>query len=300
MPTTETRRPDAVSEQPVLFCGIDENSSMSVKIVENAGAVLHSWTLDVFDHRDNSEHLPEDYRPLSRPGGRIAGLLSLDSGDFVLNFEPSGPMRIDVCERLIWRRQLVTRHSATLADNGNFHLSGNVHHESWPSTWPQAVPSVIDAPVIEITADGDLVDELSVADPMIDNNLEGTLFAGSRPLFGVTVSGDVFRLNDISSRIVVIDARDNSAEVVFAGSAEIPFFTDIMDKHQWLPNGNLLITESRWPDLGNRSVRKAHVGTRQRDGGRRIRRQGRGHPDGHKMEFQDRPGHGQILGGVLQ
>lgn len=124
MPTTETRRPDAVSEQPVLFCGIDENSSMSVKIVENAGAVLHSWTLDVFDHRDNSEHLPEDYRPLSRPGGRIAGLLSLDSGDFVLNFEPSGPMRIDVCERLIWRRQLVTRHSATLADNGNFHLSG--------------------------------------------------------------------------------------------------------------------------------------------------------------------------------
>lgn len=95
------------------------------------------------------------------------------------------------------------------------------------------MPSVIDAPVIEITADGDLVDELSVADPMIDNNLEGTLFAGSRPLFGVTVSGDVFRLNDISSRIVVIDARDNSAEVVFAGSAEIPFFTDIMDKHQW-------------------------------------------------------------------
>ena len=24
-----------------------------------------------------------------------------------------------------------------------------------------------------------------------------------------------------------------------------PFYTDIMGKHQWLPNGNLLITESR-------------------------------------------------------
>ena len=30
----------------------------------------------------------------------------------------------------------------------------------------------------------------------------------------------------------------------FQGSAKRPFFTDIMGKHQWLPNGNLLITEA--------------------------------------------------------
>ena len=33
-------------------------------------------------------------------------------------------------------------------------------------------------------------------------------------------------------------------QVIYSGSSERPFYTDIMGKHQWLPNGNMLITES--------------------------------------------------------
>lgn len=58
--------------------------------------------------------------------------------------------------------------------------------------------------------------------------------------------GQSKRPSDVSSRIVILDARDNSARVYFQGTNEIPFFTDIMGKHQWLPNGDVLITESRW------------------------------------------------------
>jgi len=47
------------------------------------------------------------------------------------------------------------------------------------------------------------------------------------------------------SRIVIVSARDKTAEVFFEGTLTAPFYTDIMGKHQWLPNGNLLITESR-------------------------------------------------------
>ena len=54
------------------------------------------------------------------------------------------------------------------------------------------------------------------------------------------------RPKGVSSRIVILDARDSSTKVYFEGSKEIPFFSDIMGKHQWLPNGNLLITEARW------------------------------------------------------
>jgi hypothetical protein len=46
------------------------------------------------------------------------------------------------------------------------------------------------------------------------------------------------------SRIVVVDARNDQMHVRYAGSAEQPFYTAIMGKHQWLPNGNMLITES--------------------------------------------------------
>lgn len=48
------------------------------------------------------------------------------------------------------------------------------------------------------------------------------------------------------SRVVILDADDpvSEPEVYFEGSEEMPFYTDVMGKHQWLQNGNLLITES--------------------------------------------------------
>ena len=46
------------------------------------------------------------------------------------------------------------------------------------------------------------------------------------------------------SKIVIISAKDNTSEVFFEGSQDDPFFTRVMGKHQWQPNGNLLITES--------------------------------------------------------
>jgi len=48
----------------------------------------------------------------------------------------------------------------------------------------------------------------------------------------------------VQSRIVAIDAPTNGLTVKFAGNDDVPFYTDEMGKHQWLPNGNLLVTES--------------------------------------------------------
>ena len=47
------------------------------------------------------------------------------------------------------------------------------------------------------------------------------------------------------SRIAIVSAEDDMIKVYFKGTAEQPFFTNVMGKHQWLPNGNLLITESK-------------------------------------------------------
>jgi len=48
----------------------------------------------------------------------------------------------------------------------------------------------------------------------------------------------------VQSRIVMIDAPTNKLTVAFEGNTTTPFYSDIMGKHQWLPNGNLLITEA--------------------------------------------------------
>ena len=46
----------------------------------------------------------------------------------------------------------------------------------------------------------------------------------------------------LRSRIVAINARDRTMTTLFGGSPEAAFYTHIMGKHQWLENGNLLVT----------------------------------------------------------
>ncbi len=46
------------------------------------------------------------------------------------------------------------------------------------------------------------------------------------------------------SRILLLSAASGERTVYYAGSDDTPFYTDIMGKTQWLPNGNLLISEA--------------------------------------------------------
>ena len=43
---------------------------------------------------------------------------------------------------------------------------------------------------------------------------------------------------------MTFDAPTDEVTVAFEGNKDIPFYTHIKGKHQWLPNGNLLVTES--------------------------------------------------------
>jgi hypothetical protein len=47
------------------------------------------------------------------------------------------------------------------------------------------------------------------------------------------------------SRIVIVTAPEGSVQVYYEGTPAHPFYTDIMGTEQWLPNGNLLLTETR-------------------------------------------------------
>ncbi|WP_158275480.1 arylsulfotransferase family protein [Maritimibacter sp. 55A14] len=49
----------------------------------------------------------------------------------------------------------------------------------------------------------------------------------------------------LQSRIAVLDARQDRVTRVFEGRGESRFFSDIIGTHQYLDNGNMLITESR-------------------------------------------------------
>lgn len=63
------------------------------------------------------------------------------------------------------------------------------------------------------------------------------------------IDGDTFSVFDNNknagfSRIVLVSGKENSMKVYYEGSEDAPFFSSFMGKHQWLPNGDLLVTES--------------------------------------------------------
>jgi len=47
-----------------------------------------------------------------------------------------------------------------------------------------------------------------------------------------------------SSRIVEYSFKTGRERVLYSGAPGRPFYTDIMGKHQWLANGDLLVTEA--------------------------------------------------------
>ncbi|MGH6948547.1 MAG: arylsulfotransferase family protein, partial [Kiloniellales bacterium] len=55
-----------------------------------------------------------------------------------------------------------------------------------------------------------------------------------------TPTGSVFG----GSNIIIVDPASRETRIAYEGTPERPFHTDEQGKHQLLPNGNILITES--------------------------------------------------------
>lgn len=53
-------------------------------------------------------------------------------------------------------------------------------------------------------------------------------------------------VQESKTRILTISAPEQIVKTVIANTPEHPFTTSLMGKHQWLPNGNLLITEASY------------------------------------------------------
>lgn len=288
-------------------------------IVDLEGNLVHRWDTDWFEIWPDAEHLPDFRVPRSRPGTHIHGAVVLDDGDLVFNFEHLGLVRLDQDGSVVWRLPYVTHHSVHLSEEGTLWVSGQLDYDERDDRFPNRGPVFSEYTAIEVSTDGEILGEWSIADVLRENGLLGLLYLGTIQNREMQVGdGDILHLNDVEpfpssmeegvfrrgdimaslrnintvvvfnrdtreiryiqtggfvrqhdpdfldgnrfsvydnntlgpetnghqSRILVVDAATDSVSVYFEGGADIPFYSDIMGKHQWLPNGNLLLTEA--------------------------------------------------------
>ena len=303
-----------------LVTRVTSDRELVAEVMDMNGRKLHEWNIDWFRIWPDATHVPKRLIPKSKPGTQISGAVVMEeNGDLVFGFHRLGLVRVDRSGKVLWRLPYLTHHSLHQHDDGNLWVCGQKDHTQPDPRFPNRLPPFEEYTILEVTPDGTIAEEWSVADLLRANKLHGLLHLGSISDRFTHVKGDSLHLNDVEpfstermeedfftqgdilvslrnistvfvfnrdtreikfiatgwfvrqhdpdfidgntfsvfdnneiapvanghqSRIVIVSARENTSEVFFEGNLKAPFYTDIMGRHQWLPNGNLLITES--------------------------------------------------------
>ncbi|WP_036478414.1 arylsulfotransferase family protein [Myxosarcina sp. GI1] len=306
-----------------LVSKIAADSNLAVDIIDLEGNVVHQWDINWFEMWPNPQHIPKKDIPKAKPGANIHGIVVMENGDIIFNFEYKGLIRVAPNGDIVWRLPYSTHHSIHRDDNGNLWISGKKFHTEKDPRLPHLFPPYYEETILEVTPEGKIVREYSVADILRKNGYTGLLYLGSLGNESTAIKGpggrDILHLNDVEpfsaktmeegffkqgdvmvslrnintvfvfnaeteeikfissgqfvrqhdpdfvdgntfsvfdnnnnnaskakrqSEIVLVSATDKTVKTYFKGTLERPFFTNVMGKNQWLPNGNLLITES--------------------------------------------------------
>ena len=246
----------------------------------------------------------------------IHGVELIEDGSIVFNFENLGLVRVDKYGKLIWKLPYLTHHSIT-RDKDVLWVCGQQIITKHDDRFPNYRPPFTEPMLLKVSLEGEVLEEISVLDIFLENNLYGFLAMPTTADLNTVLSGDIMHLNDVEpfpeefeegyftkgdilisvrnintiliynltsktlknvltgdfvrqhdpdfidgntlsiydnynigsqnpntqSRIIKLTLPDEVMEVYYHGNEEQPFNSNIMGKHQWLENGNLLITD---------------------------------------------------------
>lgn len=162
----------------------DENQA---RLVERDGSVVHSWSLDYFEHfPDPDQRFCEVRSPL---GVDTHGAVMTEKGELIFNYEYCGTVKLDQCGDVMWTIADDTHHSLTRAEEGGYWLLGRFVWSRWeePNRFPPFSGAgnkemIEEDTIMRISEAGELLEEVSIPALMRDGGLLPIL----------TASGDNF------------------------------------------------------------------------------------------------------------
>lgn len=303
----------------ILFSSIGKDNGISARIIDKKGQLVHEWKLDWFEIWPDPVHLTEREKPKSKPGTNIHGMVLLDNGDLIFNYENLGLVRVDICGNVVWKLPYRTHHSIWRDEYNNLWIPRIKYIEEIDYNYPNFIPRIELQSILKVSLEGEILSEIDLVDLFERNNLQGLLYLSTIDDWEkITVSGDIFHMNDVEvfpasmkegifkagdimvslcnmnavivfsgtdyklryitiggtvrqhdpdfidgntisifdnnriltedhehySKILILSAENNQFQVFYKGDKENPFYSFALGSHQWLPNGNLLITET--------------------------------------------------------
>ncbi|NES70134.1 MAG: hypothetical protein F6K24_35435, partial [Okeania sp. SIO2D1] len=184
-----------------LVTKITSDNNITAEIIDSQGKIVHKWDINWFEMWPNPDHLPEKLLPKEKPGTQIHGAVVMENGDLVFNFEYCGLIRIDREGKVVWRLPYITHHSIHRHDDGNLWVSGlNYRTERTPEL-PHLTPPFFEDTILEVSPEGDILREWSVAKILRNNGYAGLLHPNPIGNFKLKLnnhkSKDLLHLNDV-------------------------------------------------------------------------------------------------------
>ncbi len=179
-----------------LISGFSDGTN-GLRLLRLDGSLVRHWPVRFSEIFPNPEHIrPKSEVPVTDWNVDLHGALALPDGSVVFNFEYGGMVKLDRCGTVLWTVPMMTHHSIEHSEDGGFWVSGRRYVDD-KSAFPKVDVPYFEDLILKISADGDLLKEISVPGLLFKNNLHSLLFANGIHWVELPDELEIVHLNDI-------------------------------------------------------------------------------------------------------
>jgi len=170
--------------------------SVGMRLIGMDRRVIHEWRVSFNEVWPDAPHVSEQPHDWDI---QIHGAILYPSGDVVFNFQYGGLVKVDKCSQVQWKLPHQTHHSIFEDSEGNLWVPGRRLREKSLDEFPNVPPPFQEEYIIKVSAEGEILREISILDVIFRSKYEGVLFANGLhdARIHVPLDGDFTHLNDI-------------------------------------------------------------------------------------------------------
>jgi hypothetical protein len=185
-------QPDKTQDGVTFITGM-LGDAYGMKLVSLDGTTLHEWRVSF----NNIWPDPPHGEAMQDWDAQIHGSLLYSNGDVVFNFRSRAAVRIDRCSNVVWRLARRTHQSVFLDYEGNLWIPAEELITEPTDRLPFLSPPFLEDFLLRISADGEILEKISVLDVIFRSKYEGVLFANGIDAPQYENIKDITHLNDI-------------------------------------------------------------------------------------------------------
>jgi len=163
------------ADQLILLSGFFDGGN-ELRLIQKDGVVVARWPVKFSEIFLTTDHV--QYPPATDWNIDLHGAVALPNGSVVFNFEYGGLVKLDRCGNTVWKLAVPSHHSVEIAEDGGFWVPGRRFYEAGETTpLPLFVPPFREDTLMKVSADGNVLTEISVPQLLFNAGLEAVLTA---------------------------------------------------------------------------------------------------------------------------